>query len=814
MELQIMAEIPSSIARPLDEVRASFKSRRKGAELVVLDGAHREYVRLPVTRGEAVFTAAGALGKHVAILQDAEGNELERAVFAVDCRTHVHDGGPFGELLDILDYTMNRRGATSMAQVDGRTYSFFVCWLRDHVHTLKGNKYFHAGLKSGIDLYLDTQCENGMVWDNIYERNPRPNWWEHHFKDEFLRRITDDRWELKRIPVEADVEFLLIEGIYHTWKATGDTGWMVAALPKAARAIEYCTTDRYRWSEKYGLVKRGYTIDTWDFQVEEDAAIYDHAMVVGPQTPFGIMHGDNTGLMAACRQMVEMLAAAGRSDEAARYLELGRRIKENLNRIAWNGRFFRHRVPEEPEERDLGVDEAEQISLSNSYALNRGIDHAQCVAIIREYQRIRDALPHGSPGEWYAIYPWFEKGFGRHCVPGEYMNGGVLSIVAGELAHGAFEHGFEGYGADILRRVLELARSQDGYLPCTFKGLQKEPPQPEFTTLDLRDAATVDFHGETPGRGWTMESPDNDLRNIPVGRQVFCGIPFDVIDPARNDRRACAALSVSGGPFAERAVVETAGATARSIYFLHAASNTGEVAGEYAIHYADGTSEALYLRMGKEITGWWTPDDTRLARLAWWGENAAFENVGVVAFGWNNPHPDRPIASIQMSAPASGGILLVLAVTLSSAEVYFGPSALSYGIPDNWGAAAVVYALVEGLAGVVDRGVAFDATGVAPRWTAAGRDEVDVAIKYAESAGYAAYRYRHEPDRKRLTLDLTGSGERFVCHVLLPEGARAATGVTCNGSAIPFDSVQVGGSRYADFELKACGTCRLGIGYE
>jgi len=380
MKLQIMADVASSIARPLDEVQVSFGSAPEGAELVVLDGAHRQYVCLPAAGGGAVFAAAGALGKHVAILRDEDGNELDRATFAVDCRTRIDDGGPFAELLDVLNYTMNRRGAMQMAQVDGRTYSFFVRWLRDHVHTLKGNKYFHAGLRSGIDLYLDTQCENGMVWDNVYERNPRPNWWDHHFKDEFIRQITDGRWELKRIPVEADVEYLLVEGIYFTWKATGDTVWMESALPNAAKAIEYCTTDRYRWSEKYGLVKRGYTIDTWDFLVQEDAAIYGHPMVIGPKTPFGIMHGDNTGLMAACRQMVEMLTATGRSQEAARYLELGRKIKENLDRLAWNGRFFRHRVPEQPEQRDLGVDEAEQISLSNSYALNRGIDHAQCVA--------------------------------------------------------------------------------------------------------------------------------------------------------------------------------------------------------------------------------------------------------------------------------------------------------------------------------------------------------------------------------------------------------------------------------------------------
>lgn len=814
MKLMPTVEQPSEFLRPLDEVKVVVETPAAGAELTVIDGAHREYVRCPAAEGEVLFTVSGALGRHAAILRDASGNELDRAPFTVDCETRIDDGGgAFSELLRILEYTMNGRGAQEMAQVDGRTYSFFVRWLRDHVHTLKGNKYFQAGLKSGIELYLDTQCENGMVWDNVYGRNPRPNWWDHHFGDEFLRRITDGRWELKRIPVEADVEYLLVEGIYFTWKATGDTGWMTAALPNAQKAIQYDMTDRYRWSEVFGLVKRGYTIDTWDFLVAEDAALYEHPMVVGPKTPFGIMHGDNTGLFAACRQMAEMLQAVGRTDEAQDYLAKARTIKQNLDSVAWNGRFYRHRVPEWDEQRDLGVDEAEQISLSNSYALNRGIDHEQCVAIIGEYRRIRDNLPHGSPGEWYAIYPWFAKGFGRHCIPGEYMNGGVLSIVAGELAHGAFEHGSEDYGADILRRVLDLGRSQDGYLPCCFKGFLEGPPERTFATLDLRGVATVDLRGDTPGRGWTGEG-DNDLRNMPVGRQAFQGIPFDVIDPAENDRRACVALSISGPPYADSASVEAGGAKAGSVYFLHAASRTGEVAGEYTIRYADGTGATVYLRMGREITGWWQPDDTPLARLAWWGPNPGFENVGVGVYGWNNPHPEKQIDRVEMAAAKTGGTLLVLGVTLSSAEVYFEPSRVSYGIPDNWGAAAVVYALVEGLAGVVDRGVAFDTAGIAPRWTAAGEDRVEVAVKYPESGGYAAYRYRHLPAQKRLELDLAGSGDRFLCHVLLPAEASAARDVRCDGASVPFENAQVEGSRYADFELEGGPARSVAIEYE
>jgi len=384
--------------------------------------------------------------------------------------------------------------------------------------------------------------------------------------------------------------------------------------------------------------------------------------------------------------------------------------------------------------------------------------------------------------------------------------------VAGELAHGAFEHGFEDYGADILRRVLELARSQDDYLPCSFKGFLPPEPERTFTPVDLSGAANVDIRCDAEGRGWTAE-PENDLRNLPTGRQTFCGVPCDVMDPARNDGRACVALSVQGGPYAESATVGLDGARAGSLYFLHAASQTGEVAGRYTVRYADGGRESVYLRMGKEITGWWEPRSTRLARLAWHGPNPVFENVGAVLYGWQNPRPDRPIEAVEMHAPQTGGILLVLGLTLSDAGVWFEPSRVSYGIPDNWGAAAVVYALIEGLAGVVDRGVAFDTAGVAPRWAAVGQEAVAVSVTYPESGGYVAYRYGHEAARGRIRLDLAGSGERFVCHVLLPEGAGGATSVTCDGEEVAFENAQVEGSGYADFELTGVAAREVTVRY-
>ncbi len=45
------------------------------------------------------------------------------------------------------------------------------------------------------------------------------------------------------------------------------------------------------------------------------------------------------------------------------------------------------------------------------YSLNRGLPHEMNKAIIDTYIDLSKRLPEGSPGEWYSIYPPFEKGF-------------------------------------------------------------------------------------------------------------------------------------------------------------------------------------------------------------------------------------------------------------------------------------------------------------------------------------------------------------------------------------------------------------------
>jgi hypothetical protein len=798
--------------KPLESIEISGAG--KGV-ITVRDGAGNEYFRRPVN-GKAIFKAAGALGTHFVTLESEKGKLLDTASFRVDCKTEINDAGDkYHHLLGTLYHTMigEYKREAEPYRLNGKTYFVFVSWLRDHVHTMKGMKYFYAGLKSGIDMYADFQREDGMVWDNIYTRDQEKNWWDKRFSyGNFILPVENETYEFHRIPVEADVEYLFIEGIYYTWKATGDTAWMRSRLDNALQAVKYVTNSSYRWSTKYQLVKRGFTIDTWDFQANEDTLLTggDIMVIDKDKTRFGVMFGDNTGMAISCEYLAEMLDIAGRKQEADSMHRLGEDLLKRLNALSWNGKYYTHHVPEDPTvKRDFGIDQSKQVTLSNSYSINRGITHQQAVAIIKTYQKIKQEMPATSPAEWYSVYPPFRKGFGIKDASAvwEYMNGGVTPIVGGELAHGAFEHGFEAYGVDILDRIAALAAQTGDYLHCTYRGAMPDNPPGRFTSLTLKDVANINYPGKdvTFNGKWIGETPGNKAS----ATMVFHEVPFEILNPDFN-KNTC--IEVNDTPGNLPKAILPVNQKAASVYLLHTMT-PGKFAGTVNFFYTDGTVNADYITEDK-IGHWWRIENEHYSSLvptckkAWRSNNDKY--VAFYIYGINNPEPERVIEKIEFVGAKQSQKWQVLAVTLSDYKVFFPPSKISYGIPDNWGSAAVVYALVEGLVGVKDTGVAFNKALLAPRWEAAGVNEVTATVKYEASGGYLSYQYKISTDKKSLDLLFTGTAYETTIEILLPTG-KDVISVFLNSNKIALQKKQIEQSNYIVLHVKGIGAHRVNV---
>ena len=476
-------------------------------------------------------------------------------------------------------------------------------WIRDHSDILRGGKYWEKDLQGVLDHFAETQSARGWFFDNFAVKPEKPPC----ERENWARYI--------RVPVEADVEFRFVKAVFLTWQATGDDGWLRRMVAPMEKGLAYILTDPWRWDRATRLVKRAYTVDTWDFDYTAGRNPWLNFQI-DEHTFWGIMHGDNSGYFQAFVLLARMLRHIGRHRKAASWERGARALRARANRLCFNGRFYTHRIPITPVSIP-GVNEAEQLSLSNPMDINRGMaSHAMAVAILGEYQKREKET--GAFAPWFSIDPPFPDGiFGEEkLVGGAYCNGGIMPLVGGELARAAMEHGFERFGVSQLRTYARLIEEGSSYL-------------------------------------------------------------------------------------------------------------------------------------------WYFPDGRH-----------------------------------------------------STVETSTSPEALP---TDPWGSSAMLYALAEGLAGVVDRRSLFRDVELAPRWEAAECNEAEVSLSYAASGASFVYSYRHEPARGSIVLHLQGKAKVHI-HLLLPPGGSTRS-VRVNGRSVRWKRHTVEQSNYVDTDLRVEGKAEIAITY-
>lgn len=189
-------------------------------------------------------------------------------------------------------------------------------------------------------------------------------------------------------------------------------------------------------------------------------------------------------------------------------------------------------------------------------------------------------------------------------------------------------------------------------------------------SLDLRKVVNMEFRDEVSGdgKGGWFDQGANDYRNLPLGQQIFSGVPFEIIDPAKNGGRS--ALILRGAPkpeFPARAEGIVVGAKAARLYFLHAAgwsAPEGTVTHRYVVHYADGGVTEIPVRLGQEIEGWWKPKPIPGAKIAAESSNSLCDHIGMYVQAWDNPAPQREIKGIDIVSAEGRVVPAVVAITL------------------------------------------------------------------------------------------------------------------------------------------------------
>lgn len=335
----------------------------------------------------------------------------------------------------------NRR----MLLVDNQVLVCNHNWIRDQAFIMQGFKHWEYDLHSFLDFIIVHQHEKGFYYELVKQLDDR-HW--GFVDEECYIKYPEDHVALVRLELEADVEYLTVLTAEQVYKVEGDLAYIEKILPSLEKAIHYMTSDEKRWDVAHGLVKRAFTIDTWDF-TNEISSCYDRRIYLDKMS---IMHGDNSGVYAAMQVLAFFNRKLGRDAQAQSWESQAETLKQNMMKYLWNGNFFVHQLHLNHD----GVDqlEGQRLSLSNGYDINRGITTMeQSRKIIEEYIRRRETTD--AFAEWFSIDPPYAPAFNQY-TPGHYVNGSISPFTAGALALAAFNNGYEHYGYDILCRLQKI----------------------------------------------------------------------------------------------------------------------------------------------------------------------------------------------------------------------------------------------------------------------------------------------------------------------------------------------------------------------
>lgn len=499
-------------AQPLQPltIRVAIPNGPSGAAtLVVADASGRQIVVIPITieygNASVSIVPRGARGWHSGVVVDSFGQIIAQngQLYQYEPQTGVQTGIPQYDQFIPAAVAIMRGAALDQTFADMAVHGYRspdspLIWLRDYVYQMRGARYFDGDVVSAINAFAREQYADGSFPDFL----PRAPWADTAY----------------RTPVEADVEFVFVQGVYQAWQAGAGDDFARAHLGSMRRALTYTLQDPRRWDAARGLVRRPFTIDMWDYEVAQaDAPRHG----IDANTRWGIFHGDNTGMIHALRMLATIEDRVGDAGLAAVWRSVADGMLERLNQLSWNGNFYRHFVFDQPTAIP-GVDVEQQLSLSNAYALNRGVlSDAQSMAIINTYisRRRPDAF-----AEWYSIDPPFPAGTiamgGRAGEqPGTYVNGGIMPHVGGELARGAFRNGYITYGFANLdyywAGMLSRGRSFLWYAPDGAEGVGT----PDTLSTDGWGAASM-LDAFIEGAVGVVDQSDN-MRVVRVAPQWY-----------------------------------------------------------------------------------------------------------------------------------------------------------------------------------------------------------------------------------------------------------------------------------------------------
>jgi hypothetical protein len=166
---------------------------------------------------------------------------------------------------------------------------------------------------------------------------------------------------------------------------------------------------------------------------------------------------------------------------------------------------------------------------------------------------------------------------------------------------------------------------------------------------------------------WHPGLPENSLNALPTGILQFGELAFDVRGVVQVSGKGLEAVN---GNFPRKLVGIKIDQTCRALQFLQATGwreKDGTRVGAYILHYIDGETVTLPLIYGEDLRDWNADADpsahlTR-ASIVWSAINNGNRRVRIFKMAWENPRPEKEIATLDFESAMSDAAPFLLALT-------------------------------------------------------------------------------------------------------------------------------------------------------
>jgi hypothetical protein len=201
--------------------------------------------------------------------------------------------------------------------------------------------------------------------------------------------------------------------------------------------------------------------------------------------------------------------------------------------------------------------------------------------------------------------------------------------------------------------------------------LQIRKEYPEAAKIDISPVVNMAFRDDISDDkkgGWTDQGPGNDMRMLKTGGRRFSGIPFDIIDPAKNNNKSCIVLS---GPdreyFPKEVEVDGKDQSFKYLYFLHSAAwaKSEKIFGNVEVLHNDGSTSKFDVKGKRDVFDWWAPYSYPNGAVVWTGEN---QRSYVGLFMSKFEIAEKPISKIKISSTGNA-VWMIVALSGSKEDI-------------------------------------------------------------------------------------------------------------------------------------------------